>query len=64
MNLNEIKTTPLHLAVKNKSIQIIKLLLQNKNIDVNAMDKIIIFNYIKLRRSFNDFFLTLLEKTN
>ena len=34
----EIKRTPLHLAVKNQSIEIIKILLNQKNIDLNIKD--------------------------
>lgn len=38
--INNIHNTPLHLAAKRKNIEIIKLLLSNKDININLKDDI------------------------
>lgn len=43
-HLNDINTyfnrTPLHIAIDNKSSEIVKLLLQNKEININEKNKV------------------------
>ena len=43
------KITPLHCAVEKEFIDIIKLLLTNKNIDINIKDGVRIIKYIKFK---------------
>lgn len=38
--------TALHYAVENGNIDIIKLLLEHKKIDVNAKDKVLIYEFL------------------
>ena len=44
--------TALHHAVEDENIEIIKLLLEHKKIDVNAKDKVRIYEFYKFLRSF------------
>lgn len=39
-------TTPLHIAVKKGNLPLIRLLLSNKEIDLNAQDGIFIFTFL------------------
>ena len=39
------KRSPLHLAVSNKSLQIVQLLLTRKDIDISIEDEILILKY-------------------
>lgn len=51
------KMTPLHLAVKNENIDIIKLLLDHKSINVNIYDDILYYRLIKFLLIFShDFY--------
>ena len=46
--------TSLYLAVENKNIEIIKLLLENNEIEINAIN-IKIFNYYKIQNKIKKF---------
>lgn len=49
-------TTPLHIAVKKGNLPLIRLLLSNKEIDLNAQDGIFIFAFLmKFQLYLNDF---------
>ena len=54
--------TPLHLAVENGDIDIVKILMNNKNIDLNAEDEIRFYNcQSSLESFFNNFFVAFKE---
>lgn len=38
-------STALHIAVKKRNIEIIETLLENKNIDINIKDQILLFRF-------------------
>lgn len=60
--LNDFQKTALHIAVKKENVDIITLLLANKDIDVNEKDEILIKWFIKLDWLFSWLFLHLNRK--
>lgn len=57
----EFQNTPLHIAVKDKKIEIIKLLLDHKGTKVDIKDKIFFIKFIKFTFIFSWYFWKFIE---